>query len=310
MSRKNDYIYIFSHIPKCAGSTFSFHIRKNFSEEERLEFSLDKIDLESKSEKRYMYKYTDYIRGVENYFNKLGEEKKDRIRIIYGHITPYGIHKFFEKDPLYFTFLREPAKRAVSLYNYWRTRYDDEPEGNKNKLYFTRNLLIDGEVLGFRQWLQEKYDNKLERSGSNTMAHYLKIMGYLNTQCKIVNSALDKFNFIGLSSSFESDSLFLYEKLGISKFFLNKNISRNYASENDIAMNQKLIAKKNRSDIELYNLAQKKNLKIRELAKYEKKVKKMRVKRALLLPFTQLLYDLVGTRHALPGVLRKKLNLN
>ncbi|WMJ73262.1 sulfotransferase family 2 domain-containing protein [Cytophagaceae bacterium ABcell3] len=84
-------IFIFTHIPKTAGTSFINSILYN---------NFDKINL---------YKY-------QGFKNLLLKDKK-KIDVFMGHF-PYGGHHFFPGSPKYFTFLREPIQRAISHY-YW-----------------------------------------------------------------------------------------------------------------------------------------------------------------------------------------------
>lgn len=93
---RKENLWIFLHLPKTGGTTFSKHIKKNLKKEEVFDMS----DL------RY---------GFESF--DIEEQKK--ARVILGHATYYGIHKFFpEKIPRYIIFLRDPAERIASTYNF------------------------------------------------------------------------------------------------------------------------------------------------------------------------------------------------
>ena len=96
MNKKKDkYLYIFLHVPKTGGTTFSNHI----------EHSLKRSEIFSTSKLRY-----DHITSRVD---------KEKVKVVIGHASYYGIHKLFPgKVPRYILFLRDPAERIVSSYNF------------------------------------------------------------------------------------------------------------------------------------------------------------------------------------------------
>src|SRR3972149_560950 len=87
-----ELLWIFFHVPRTGGNTISEALVKMRPKEEIL--------LTSKV--RYHPEKIDY----------------SKLRFIFGHATYYGIHKKVpNKEPRYFTFLRDPAERQISHYN-------------------------------------------------------------------------------------------------------------------------------------------------------------------------------------------------
>lgn len=111
-------IWIFLHVPKAGGGTFNQHLLKNLPEGE-------------------------FARA-----NEVEERKKnlDKIRVVAGHDAYYGIHKYFpDKTPRYLTFLRDPAERFVSAYN------------------FEMRKVPENEIISFEKWYKSRMNNEMCR---------------------------------------------------------------------------------------------------------------------------------------------------
>ena len=117
---KKTSLYIFFHIPKCAGSTFRYHLEHNLRKGEFV--SLYEGEYFDVTEMSYKY-FTPGKRReeIDSYFSRLTDEQKDTIKILYGHQVYYGIHRFFPgREARYITFVRHHAAREVSMYNFSR----------------------------------------------------------------------------------------------------------------------------------------------------------------------------------------------
>lgn len=278
MKSEKNALYIFLHMPKCAGSTFRCHIEQNFKKEEIIEFynrpNYDPINK--------ILDLPNYRKRVEVYLSSLTKEQIDKIKVIYEHWVPYGIHKFFNKTPRYITFLRNPVERVISDYNSLTTRYFDKSLKDKIARDF---LLIDGKVPTFEQWLEIKYI-------PNGMIKLLKANSFIEDNYEgdnkeILKKTLNKFYFIGITENYDEDALFLYHELGMNKFYDNQNISKKYFVPKDYEKTKKMILSKNILDQELYDCAVEINRKFKESNKdYHRVVIYMKIKRTLILPFT------------------------
>ncbi len=302
-----NYLYIFVHIPKCAGTTFNNHIRRNFSKSEVVR--LDPKILGLKGDR---YSDGDYKRSVEQYFSKFSKGKKSRIRIIHGHIIPFGIHKLFERKVRYFTFLRKPERRTISQYNQIRAMYHQDK--NKNISLYEKSLLVNGKLPSFDKWLINKYDYLVNyRNIGIKMTSLLQSLGFLEKgklNDKTLRECFNKFYFLGITERFGQDSLYLYDLLGINKFFFNKNISRNYVSAKNLKESNSLLAEKSKDDNILFKYAVKENRKFRKTHKdYDFVVSRMDTKRKLFLPFTQTIYGFDDIFHSTSAYLRTKSGL-
>ena len=299
-------LYIFLHIPKCAGTTFIKHIKKNFPEDEAIGLDPDKLGL-----KKDRFLHADYINGVKKYFDKFTNKQKDKIRIIYGHTVPYGVHRLFERPHRYMTFVREPLSRVLSIYNYNATLYNNADSNGKKEDFYKHVLLINGKVPSFEEWVKKKWEKlRFYKTVAPFMPRFLQDLGFLDKgsldQKKIL-AGIEKFYFVGLTNHYEDDSAFLYHKLKINKFFLSSNISKNYITHEQFLKVKSFISEKTKDGRKLYNSAVKFNEKFKEKHKeYESIVKEVNRKRKILLPFTQTIYDFPYLIHFSSRALRER----
>ncbi len=263
MKKEDNILYIFLHIPKCAGSTFSHHIRNNFKNEEILELNkeflapiIKNYDLASLSEKEWGRIKEQCTAKLLEKTNNLSKKEKKDIKVIFGHYVPYGIHKYFNKSPRYITFLRDPTKLTISAYNYLRT------EHNKRKLEknMTDLVLRNGVAVSFKKFLSSVL-NKFHVRPFSTY-QYLHELGYFNQLSpQDIKQHLKNFYFVGITEKYSTDAIFLYYKMGITKFFENQNISLKYHSPNinEYKKIEDVLRHENSGDYILYNEAIKLN---------------------------------------------------
>ncbi len=169
---------------------------------------------------------------VDQYIDSLSRKQKDQVRFLSGHGVYYGIHEHFQRKPRYFTFLRDPIDRTFSNYNFMMQDYDivEKESGrfpqNKDELTFEqwwnnvpRNMQT-GVVLNYRVDDKPGWDPELRLSES-----------HLEEAKRI----LDDFYFVGLTETFEEDSLFLYNEMNVSRFLKKKqNVTKKkYAELNE-----------------------------------------------------------------------------
>jgi Sulfotransferase family len=100
-------LWIFLHIPKCGGTTFKAHVERHLTIEETF-FEFSNWGRQFRAE-----------RGLPDFADR-PDEQRARAEILAGHQLGYGIHRLVpgERDTRYFTVLRDPAERCVSLYNF------------------------------------------------------------------------------------------------------------------------------------------------------------------------------------------------
>lgn len=289
------YLYIFPHIQKTAGSTIRYHIRKNLKKDEWLLLNRKNLRIEKNvvniGHKRLLNLCGRYIKSLD-------KRKKEKINVIFGAWVPYGVHEFFPgKTPRYFTFVRKPLSRTVSLYNHRRYIVEEEKEDLKIQQNAKEYLLVDGKIPDFKTWLKNKYNLK---DPSTSMYIYLKNMGYINSSCAIkrsIKKCLNIFYFVGTLQTYSEDSLYLYHKMGFKAYLLSQNVSKKYFDpvKNEDSLRE-MLRKKNGEDFLLYEEAAKKNVQFKvEHPDFENIVKIEKVTRKFLLPFTQVIYAPLDT---------------
>lgn len=284
---EKDKIYIFTHIPKTAGSNILKAIHKNLNPQERLEISAIKLNFDPDISLK------DLKKQVKTKMCFLGKKRLQRVRIIYGHFVPYGIHEYFDREPYYFTFFREPSKRILSLYNYNRTlyRYGED----KNHPMFNKVLKVDGKIPIFSKWYKHHF-KKSEDIRKMNSKRILNKLGYKN---------LNAFEVVGLVKNFSKDSLYIYNKLGFNKFFMKQNVSSKFKHSLTNA-EKDMIYKENKPAFELFEEAKVVNKRLRQRKGYQDIIKAMRLKKKLLLPATQVLYDPIDVVRQSSSYLRTK----
>lgn len=97
MSRHVD---VFMHIPKTGGTTLNTIIKRMYKPDEIL-------DHES-------------LAGKMVGLHELTPAQKNGIKVVAGHYY-YGVHEHFSASASYFTLLRDPIERVVSMYYFLRT---------------------------------------------------------------------------------------------------------------------------------------------------------------------------------------------
>lgn len=100
-------LWIFLHIPKCGGTTFKAHVERHLVIEESF-FEFSNWGRQYRTE-----------RGLPNFADR-PEAERARAEVLAGHRLGYGIHRLVpgDREPRYFSVLRDPAERCVSLYNF------------------------------------------------------------------------------------------------------------------------------------------------------------------------------------------------
>jgi hypothetical protein len=109
-------LYVFLHVPKTGGSTINRHLRRHLD--------YDEVFV--------------HLGGAGRDFRKAHGRAdwearpvadRSRARVIAGHWARYGVHELLpDREPRYFTVLREPASRIVSAYNFQMQQRNDDQD--------------------------------------------------------------------------------------------------------------------------------------------------------------------------------------
>lgn len=303
---KTDRLYLFVHLHKCAGSSLNHHLKKNFPSSAVLNV------FAGPKSYGYHHFYPQEFRKISQKFcQDLPLKKRQVLQFICGHKVPAGFGNQLEtgKEPFYFTILRDPAQRVVSLYNYYRGWYERELPLKKDKKIYQDRFLIDGRCPDFIIWFEDKFLKSEDVFTLHTMTEYFQQLDYLQagdvTESKI-KQALDKFDFIGFTKTFSSDSLYLYHLWNIDKFFTRRNVSTKYFQlEKDSKLAKRVKAALS-DDYLFYQLAQEyKEVWLKKHPEYQQIVKKMKEKKATH-SWQQWVYDWPANFHFFSKWLRKQ----
>lgn len=303
MSRTNNNLYIFLHIPRTAGTTVVNHIERNYKKNQLIR--LYRKELELNENKRYGF--IDYKNAVYQYIHRLSPKARREIKVIYGHRVPYGIHTLFNRESRYITVVRNPVKRSVSMYNLWKYSYEHDSQIRKKTNIYKNGYLVNGKQPNYKDWLSAKTREDNIDTIATTEHKILSKLGYIEnnnpTEAEI-EKGLSKFYLIGTTESFSSDSLLIYKLLGINKFFLSDNVmANNYVSD---SMRNSMSAKDTFAvDKKIYRVAVNAN------TDYKKNISNifiMKLRRLITLPFTQFIYERKRIKLKVVSLMRKHIH--
>jgi len=269
---KDNYLYIFLHIPKTGGTTFSQHIEE----------SLKKEEIYSTSKLRY-----EKVLSKSNPKNRqtLNEVDKNKTKVVLGHATYYGIHKLFpNRIPRYILFLRDPADRLVSSYNfemrtkkgknipfwkwygaqlkneniYFLDRKFNGKEGAKANLPkftlpFFSKIFKSKKVFLFFQKIYEKY-----------LTIFMSSKKLNELRLKNSKTLIDNCWHVGFVSDLDNSLKYIFKEMKISANWTNENVtnsSKNFFRLSEL--DRERIYKENRYDKVLFDYAKNKLAKLK-----------------------------------------------
>ena len=246
-------LYLFLHQYKTAGTTLWRHLSPNFAAASQLFLSGERIGLGT-SKREGHPAVPGFVRDrVDAYV--VANSTADT-RLLMGHFVYPGIHALIpgSREPRYFTFLRHPVERVVSLY--WFLRYASDSHWHHE--------LLDAD------WsLDEWFERSRALWAHNGQTRHLLVGAHAQACAereldpRLVEEAkrtLDEFWFVGLTETFERDAGFLLGRLGARRFAkknaIRVNTRKEAASQDACAR----IAAANQLDIELYEHARRRRL--------------------------------------------------
>lgn len=209
-------LYVFLHVPKCAGSTFGFHLKHGLDPDRFLPISYTSLGA-LRADLPRLFTRAD----ADAYLTGLPQGLKDRLRAVGGHLAYHGIHKHFDRPCRYIVFLRDPVARAVSHYQFLRRR--QESGG-----FLTEDLRAglvsgDGTIRSFRDWL--------DGFPTDYMVRYLTgdVFGVSDVvdlrRLEEAKGIIDACYYVGLTETYAHDALYLYHKIGVRRTFPDRNVS-------------------------------------------------------------------------------------
>lgn len=267
MKSKEDVLYIYLHVQKCAGSTFGEHIQRRLPRDHVISLyeGYQTFNIPNGA-----WEYVESREDVERYLLSLSEEQKKRIKVIYGRYLYYGIHTHFTQEARYVLFVREPASRVISNYNHFRrvseTAQDEasktpSPTHKKRLEGIYEEMHEGGRPVSFDYWC-------CHRAQHNFITNHLIESGFIESKLhdvtrQDIQQALDKFYFVGLTEQFAQDAAFIFYKLHIAGPFTNENVSHTYFTPHNRHETAQRILSKNTLDTLVYTYAKEKNERFR-----------------------------------------------
>lgn len=224
---------IFLHFSRTGGYTLNEVLKAKFKENERYGV--------------YVPEKGGIPKIVEENFINLPESEKKKYKFIYGHFF-FGLHSFYN-DYTYYTLLRDPVARVVSMYGVALT----------NKEYYLHDYIIKNKIL-----LKDLLQSNISPEFNNGMVRALAGIQYDGKDCndeiyEIARQNLDEhFICYGITERFFESVALLNVKFGISaKIFkekLNtKRVNLSYIFDDKALI--ELIRDRNKYDIKLYEYA-------------------------------------------------------
>ncbi|WP_339998976.1 sulfotransferase family 2 domain-containing protein [Priestia aryabhattai] len=209
MERK---VVIFMHIPKTGGTTLNNIFKRSYSKNE----IYDHIPLEE----------------MNKQFSQLKEEDKKTLKAVSGHHF-YGIHEIFSKPYVYFSMMRHPIERVVSLY-YFLKSYPGYYEEKMKHMSFDDYIDWDP---------QAKNGQTQQICGGESQLSVEK-----------AKENLMEFELVGITEMFNESLLLLKKKFKWGNIEYKKmNVTRSRPSLNEVPIEIiKKIEKHNALDIELF----------------------------------------------------------
>lgn len=250
-----DSLYIFVHIPKCAGSSFGFYLKKQLEKSQLLAVSYTVMGPERRKNEIL---YTQ--RDLDEFLSRQSLEYRESLAAIAGHLCYYGMHSHFSRDCRYITFFRDPAERLYSHYLFLLRRHEN---GALLTPRLKQSLLNrHGHCIPFDEWIEradlaQNYVLKFMKGIPE--AEDIDITEADLEKCK---SELRNYYYIGLTEKYDVDAKFLFGKIGIPGGQVKRNVAEHKdekALDNPRLMER--IRANNALDYQLYSEA----VKIRNL---------------------------------------------
>ena len=258
-SEKAEPLYLIMHIPKTGGTTINFHLKKQLKLHEEL-ILLNPYGKQSR-ERQHL-----------KLFKQCSLAERSKAKVISGHFVRLNSAKTVpNKEPRFIIFLRNPADRLISKYNWEQASL----EVNRNRRTTGRQprfeaLKIDKAMAACLKSNESLPTTKAkkwwEKKGKNTVTRWVASRQVKNASGKdleIAKGVLDRCWFVGITERMDQDLPKLFKKMSISQDFTRERTAgkdlRKFATLTQKA--RKKIEKRNKNDMELYRYAVKLNKK-------------------------------------------------
>ena len=233
-----DKQFIFVHIPKTAGTTFTLALSRQF---------------------KFRKKIAVYIDKPGQSYSKYTPEFLEKFDLVFGHF-PFHTQKT-KNDPVYYTFLRKPRERLLSGYKYIK---GDGIHGVKQKVNVADYSLKDF----LKQGLVKKADNLMVRYLSGNMEKDYLTIDESDLKTAITNFDA-YFSVFGLTEYFDESLVLLAGHMKWAPlYYLQENLSDYKIDKKELdEETEKFILACTKFDAILYKHADERFLKIMESKK-------------------------------------------
>jgi len=261
-------IFAFCHIPKAGGTTLANILKSQYTSDQIISVGPIKNSLNFKELK---------AKKSEYFIDK---------KIILGVHFKFGIHKLITPNEVsvkYFTFLREPVSRIVSLYYYIKSNPNHQHYNRiiNNKISL-KEFVNSDMTLELDNWMIRQLANIKVEDRQVNQEHLVKCQEILDSH----------FALVGIMENFNDDLIKLADILNWDSppFYLKANVNKRKPKKDKISpevLNS--IQERNKYDIRLYNNI----LNLRNDSLVDSKTKEFEIKNRLYnMPKTKLI-DLI-----------------
>jgi len=228
----SDRSIIFLHIPKTAGTSLQKAIELFYERDE------------------YFCIYDDEERPGMAAFQKLTDAKKRDVKIFMGHFY-FGLHENIPQPCTYFTILRNPIDRVISLHGHIKSLpCTSSDQKFKNKWEAARKMSLEefvaSDILPIMHNQQVILLSNLVSKKGEATAESLE---------KAKSNLKEHFSVIGLTERLDETVILLKRVLGMRmRFIISQNIAKEKRSIRELPEKTiNLIKEKNKLDIALYD---------------------------------------------------------
>lgn len=236
-NENRDALFLFVHLPKCAGTSMLSMLSHVGSDR-----CITIAETASK---------TQAMNIVRN-----SSLNRSKVKVIMGRNVLYGMHDGFQSEPFYFTMLRNPVERYISQYNF----YVDAAKNQNHRAHYagSHRVLIDGKIMSLHEFALRGCDkNMMTRALADALYDPDSSDQWWwvdeETQLSQAKRMLSHMGFVGFVETFEADCQTMFEQINISPPLIQVNCS-DHAAECDADV-LALIQQNNLDDIALYNHA-------------------------------------------------------
>ena len=194
--RPHSEIFIFLHIPKTGGQSIRDHFREHLEEFDTF-IHLNGNNGEGR-----------FLKAGLPPFQKWSEDRRSRVRVILGHHVRHDTARLVPgRIPRLITFLRDPAERIVSNYNFHQQRdYKNEP-------------------VSFDDWYASKRKNSVVSSIVRNFLGLQTSKISVERRFELADDALSKFWLVADTSDIDRLSGPLFRRIGVPDQMTRSNVA-------------------------------------------------------------------------------------